>query len=959
MSTTDALIAGLAAEAIPTAHGEFTLDRAKAVEKMRASQLAAPHAYVLELVQCGCLRDATRLDFSVDADDMILTFDGAPFTSQELERLDDALLLGKVPRHAQAVRKQAIALNVALFLKPNFIRVESGGYLLERKPGQPDRITRWHAPRSGTRIHVKDRLHLGLLAEMVKGAAEVSFLRERCRWSSVPIHVNGRQVSGMEFAPLGKVEIAADGVRGAAGFEAGAPGMLLLMKDGVWIESQPLAAGPLPFRAVVEGRDLTKDISQASIVHDDARKVVFEQVLAARAAAVARLCARAAREKRVLATFEEAFRQELMEVKDLARLRTGDLRALADLAVWPAATGDCRPVSFTRLLQCMDAFGVVPYSIERFRGQQLEGAPCVLYTKDWSTFEKLCGLLGGKIRNVTRRISRRPPRFIFNFGRREARVSRDYKYVQPIERGEVALGSFNEPPSLTFLREGRLLHEMWRPAGLLGIQAVVEGEFRQGSSGYGIERDANWVRAIVAVFEALPELYARLAVQAAKRPRPVARAVAAWLHVAARADAPDRFLAECGVPAGMRPKTPYTPPDLGADSDHPLAWFPWIRSGRRLLSLREIHARAKPVRYVDADKTAADDVLSLTETERGVLQCVLGAQHLVPFGSAASNTRTMDEETFLASLRDAIRGFYGVLKIPLDVAPIMLVDGAGPVVSGSDGSIFLGREHPLITEALSDDSAALKVLVHSLLVSAMNRLHLEISDHDEVRLQALLAESLACEPARSQVQSAAPPRGFLERISAEAVATGWISDALEVRLYVDDPAGRGKFVGAAMARREGNKFSLQLPAFVKDGYARRIFAYAVREGQFHELSSSPRIFCSPATWQTSPIGYLDVVEESGVVRGWTLDPNTPERSIGVHFYLDGAPGKGEFVGEVDANLPRPDVNDHRGYPGDHGFEFQIPAEHLDGLSHTLHAYGLDSAGGHNPELSGSPKTFGG
>jgi len=99
----------------------------------------------------------------------------------------------------------------------------------------------------------------------------------------------------------------------------------------------------------------------------------------------------------------------------------------------------------------------------------------------------------------------------------------------------------------------------------------------------------------------------------------VARAVAAWLHVAARADAPDRFLAECGVPAGMRPKTPYTPPDLGADSDHPLAWFPWIRSGRRLLSLREIHARAKPVRYVDADKTAADDVLSLTETERGVL----------------------------------------------------------------------------------------------------------------------------------------------------------------------------------------------------------------------------------------------------------------------------------------------------------------------------------------------------
>jgi hypothetical protein len=57
-----------------------------------------------------------------------------------------------------------------------------------------------------------------------------------------------------------------------------------------------------------------------------------------------------------------------------------------------------------------------------------------------------------------------------------------------------------------------------------------------------------------------------------------------------------------------------------------------------------------------------------------------------------------------------------------------------------------------------------------------------------------------------------------------------------------------------------------------------------------------------------------------------------------------------------ANVSRPDLN-AAGYPGDHGFNFQIPSQYRDGRTHLLYAYGIDTAGGTNPMLSGSPMQF--
>jgi hypothetical protein len=107
--------------------------------------------------------------------------------------------------------------------------------------------------------------------------------------------------------------------------------------------------------------------------------------------------------------------------------------------------------------------------------------------------------------------------------------------------------------------------------------------------------------------------------------------------------------------------------------------------------------------------------------------------------------------------------------------------------------------------------------------------------------------------------------------------------------------------------------------------------------------------------KTAPIGNLDSITPSGLVSGWALDPDTPTTPINVHFYLDSPSGQSAFVGFTSANISRPDVNQVTGYPGDHGFSFQLPSSVSNG-NHTLYVYGIDGAGAPNAILGGASKT---
>ncbi len=105
----------------------------------------------------------------------------------------------------------------------------------------------------------------------------------------------------------------------------------------------------------------------------------------------------------------------------------------------------------------------------------------------------------------------------------------------------------------------------------------------------------------------------------------------------------------------------------------------------------------------------------------------------------------------------------------------------------------------------------------------------------------------------------------------------------------------------------------------------------------------------------APTGYLDAAACEGI-RGWAQDPDEPTKSLDVHLYFGGPTGSGAPGQGFLANVTRPDLCTAIG-SCDHGFDVPPPFSLFDGTPHAVHAYAIDSAGGNNPELNGSPQTL--
>ena len=210
------------------------------------------------------------------------------------------------------------------------------------------------------------------------------------------------------------------------------------------------------------------------------------------------------------------------------------------------------------------------------------------------------------------------------------------------------------------------------------------------------------------------------------------------------------------------------------------------------------------------------------------------------------------------------------------------------------------------------------------------------------------------------------PTGNFDAVSVqEGAAVGWAVDPdnTSANIYVDCYLSTSVFLGRTVANlpRAGlpypgnHGFSLQIPSQYRNGNEYYVYCYAldmISGEAAAELPGSPRSFRF-----RSPIGWHDSVDADGVSHGWSLDPDIPSQSAIIHFYVDGPAGVGTYIGDILADIPRPDVNQQTGYPGNHGFRFSIPPQYRDGQNHTLYAYGLDLNGGLNTALSGNPKTF--
>ncbi len=102
-----------------------------------------------------------------------------------------------------------------------------------------------------------------------------------------------------------------------------------------------------------------------------------------------------------------------------------------------------------------------------------------------------------------------------------------------------------------------------------------------------------------------------------------------------------------------------------------------------------------------------------------------------------------------------------------------------------------------------------------------------------------------------------------------------------------------------------------------------------------------------------PVGSLDGVN-CGTIEGWAQDPDAPDTPIDVHLYFNGPAGDPNTTSiALTANEYRDDLCEQL-MSCEHGFSLLSPLSLHDGELHPIYAYGIDTEGGDNPQLSASP-----
>ncbi len=85
-------------------------------------------------------------------------------------------------------------------------------------------------------------------------------------------------------------------------------------------------------------------------------------------------------------------------------------------------------------------------------------------------------------------------------------------------------------------------------------------------------------------------------------------------------------------------------------------------------------------------------------------------------------------------------------------------------------------------------------------------------------------------------------------------------------------------------------------------------------------------------------GGVNFVSTNGLIKGIAAATGGSAEVVDVSFYMDGPKGQGVALGQTKANLVVFDPL----YPGNHGFQFQLPNSYLDGRAHKLYVYGKNT-----------------
>ncbi|MCB9567104.1 MAG: hypothetical protein H6710_07835 [Myxococcales bacterium] len=656
----DQHVQGLREGAALAGGGGFTIDRERAREKLRAFQLASPHDYVLVLVEAMVLRGATWIAFEIDSDDVRMSAD-VTISAAELDQLYASIFADGAAddRRLRGLQELALAVNAAMASEPRFVRIESGGapgVRLELRPERADRLEEVDELAHGTRVHVRDRFSLFEALKIFGGVhAEAKVLRERCRWSSVPVSIGGVAISGglVDEGLHLPLSIEGEGFQGVIGWRAvGDQAGVDILSNGVWILRHEIDGLFRGINARVDARDLRRDISRRGLVRDDRFAAIIDAVRGAAAAAIERLAAAvvagdaAARpwgSGRVLAwLFGHT------NTRDLAALAR-DAPSLLDVPCWRSTAGGLRSCN-----QLAAEDGPIPYAVAPIERLPEEHAWAIEVATPLAG-RRLAAIFGERALDlgpaIERERARRAGMEAFE-GRAFAPILPpghylgEAKIAYPGVEGAVGLRTFGLAGwELYLVHRGRLLHRLRPELPLDSVTAVVSGELTPSPLYDRALADEGLARALVAVLAAIEGIMIDLASRRARL-----KLVRRYIEWAISGDHVIDLLVSAGftpqaavevlaaVPGGVELRRGGAS-WLRRDA-HPLASAEVMVDGRRRrLSLvdlqRELGARGSITwlrdRKLAGDVRLPEHVLLLDDETRGLVARVFGEAALVDF----------------------------------------------------------------------------------------------------------------------------------------------------------------------------------------------------------------------------------------------------------------------------------------------------------------------------------------
>jgi hypothetical protein len=287
------LIEALAREGEHVDDGTFTLDPAKARQKLREYQLAEPLGYLLLLVEAAHLAAAKphidiRLGTATSA-----AFRGVSLNDEQLSNPISAVfrggqeLAGDALVRARVLQLLGLAANAAL--AAGATRVEITNTDAARRVRcvtiEPEGEPRLEVLESADPVPGQTVFRfVGAALEFGRAGRERALLQRHCELASIPIVVDGERVNAGQqaaFAGFRRVQtttIAVDehGIVGVAARLGVEPAKALILTRSVLAETIELDNCRPGLVAVVDV-DLRKDLSQRRVLRDAA----FEAVLAA------------------------------------------------------------------------------------------------------------------------------------------------------------------------------------------------------------------------------------------------------------------------------------------------------------------------------------------------------------------------------------------------------------------------------------------------------------------------------------------------------------------------------------------------------------------------------------------------------------------------------------------------------------------------------------------------------